>query len=209
MLPLNNITSDFKQFVYRLHNDSGYLSFWRDVVLIVFERQQTPHILTLVSLKSIFRCKGMWFVFYNAIKFFVFSVPEILDRKYFHKEGVCVYYTEFKRPPQVNEKWWRNSLLLFEIEKVSIMRSVGLCFCMKYWPGFVPSWLDVVILWIDWVLLFLKVLWHCRNLKKMFPCSLCSFLAVLLLMSVICLQWGGVEKKISEVSLIELSSTGI
>ncbi|KAM6058322.1 transient receptor potential cation channel subfamily M member 7 [Chlamydotis macqueenii] len=28
------------------------------------------------------------------------GVPEILDRKYFHQEGVCVYYTKFKRPPQ-------------------------------------------------------------------------------------------------------------
>lgn len=29
------------------------------------------------------------------------NVPEILDRKYFHQEGVCVYYTKFKRPPQM------------------------------------------------------------------------------------------------------------
>ncbi|KAJ7396098.1 transient receptor potential cation channel subfamily M member 7 [Pitangus sulphuratus] len=28
------------------------------------------------------------------------TVPEILDRKYFHEEGVCVHYTKFKRPPQ-------------------------------------------------------------------------------------------------------------
>lgn len=29
------------------------------------------------------------------------NVPEILDRKYFHEEGVCLYYTKFKRPPQM------------------------------------------------------------------------------------------------------------
>ncbi|KAI1235136.1 hypothetical protein IHE44_0002769 [Lamprotornis superbus] len=29
------------------------------------------------------------------------QIPEILDRKYFHEEGVCVYYTKFKRPPQM------------------------------------------------------------------------------------------------------------
>lgn len=31
MLALKNVTSDLKLFVFKLHNDSGYLNFWRDV----------------------------------------------------------------------------------------------------------------------------------------------------------------------------------
>lgn len=144
--------------------------------------------------------KAWHLYFIIQLMFLCFSVPEILDRKHFHEEGVCVYYTKFKRPPQVNEKWCKNSLLLFNSEKKSVFlwvldwffvwnTDLGLCFC---------NW-TLSLCELDFLFLFLKVLWHWRNLQKMFPCSLCCFLPLLLLMSLIRLQWGGCEKEISEV----------
>lgn len=38
---------------------------------------------------------------YNVLFFSFFSVPETLDRKLFHQEGMCVHTSSVKGPPQV------------------------------------------------------------------------------------------------------------
>lgn len=181
------------------------------MVLLVFERAN-PSYSNSCFLKSIFHCKDMWFVFCNTVNFFYFSVPEILDRKYFHKEGVCVYYTKFKRPPQVNDKWCKNSLMLFNIKKVNILISVGLvvffifCKILSWVCAFVTGHCSSV----NWISFFWKYFGIAEISKK---CSPVPF-AASYLSSFWCL-WsvyseGSVKKWfLKSESLIEIFSTGI